>query len=164
MRELRNLVATRKLDIVAIQVTKCDFAMEKEVLQSSIGSLRGFSLSPLVGRSGRISIMWNEGLLVGVMVLCSRFILTVKFRCKSNNSQFCLASVYGTLRANDKGAFFGNLKELIVSSNETAWCICGNFNAVRKPGEMQNQLQWTQEMALFNRWVNELALAFRVSV
>lgn len=64
--------------------------------------------------------------------------MVVKGWFNKNDSEFALANVYAPCDSESRHLLWIRLGDLITSDSEAAWCVTGDFNAVRSTEERRS--------------------------
>jgi exonuclease III len=132
--KIRRLLREWKADIVCLQETKLE-VISKEVIRSVWGCLYvDWLYLGSRGASGGILLMWDRRVVEKVEECVGRFVVACAFRCVTENFEWAFAGIYGP---NDDVEIRGLWDELagLMALWDLSWCIGGDFNVVRYPGE-----------------------------
>jgi hypothetical protein len=94
-----------------------------------------FSFKSSVGASGGIITVWDPSVLDVWLSVNIANCLIVKGRFINNNEVFCLANIYAPCDSGGRQVLWGALTNLFQLHGEAAWCVLGDFNAVRSSEE-----------------------------
>jgi exonuclease III len=140
-KEVRNLVAEKRPQILCLQETKmvlCD-----EIMCATLWSDSSFSFSyrPSVGASGGILTMWDT-LEVEVWSSVSyAHVLQIHGRFIHTNEEFYLFNIYAPCDSREKHLLWASLSVKLQSLRGKNVCVCGDFNAIRNVDE-RRPLRW----------------------
>ncbi|GLT88307.1 hypothetical protein SLE2022_063400 [Rubroshorea leprosula] len=129
-REIRDLVAKQKVDVLFVQETK----MEKidRCLCRMVWDSDNFEwvAQPANGTLGGILIIWNANVFKKIGYLEGAGFLGVVGNWGDENVPCYLVTVYSPCDLASKRILWENLSNKICS-NRGNWCIAGDFNAIR---------------------------------
>jgi len=130
-RYLRNIIANDSMEVVCLQETK-----SVEFLDSICFSLWGNNEVGWIHNeglrgAGSLLVMWHkQAFQYESHVVGTGSIVILGLHTKSN-LRCAVVSVYAAYNISNKESLWEGLTVLINSHLNWAWCLCGDFNAVR---------------------------------
>ena len=155
--EVRAKIDESECAIICLQETKCESFDWKLIRKFCPKRFDCFAISPSVGASGGILVLWNSSVFYGQLVETNRFSVSVNFTSVHNNESWTMVSVYGPCAGEERDRFVDWLYNLHIPTMAN-WLIIGDFNFIRtqenrnKPGGNQS------DMFLFNEIIGHLGL------
>ncbi|GAU35536.1 hypothetical protein TSUD_155670 [Trifolium subterraneum] len=130
-REVRRLISERRPDVFCIQETKLE-VVDNFLCRSLWGSdVVAFSFKPSVGASGGILTMWDTNKLDVWTTINMSSCLIVHGKFVEDHAEFWLANVYAPCNSEGRALLWNDLSDKIQRNSNVAWCVLGDFNAVR---------------------------------
>jgi hypothetical protein len=155
-REIRRLIVEKNPDVFCIQETKLE-VVDDVLCRSLWGSDDvAYSFKPSVGASGGILTMWNTRVVDIWMTMTLPNSLFVKGKFLINNVDFCLANVYAPCDNRGRRDLWNAIGGMLQSHNSVAWCVLGDFNAVRSIVERKSRSlnNNNEDFAPFNHFID----------
>lgn len=145
----------REVDIVFFQETK-----QKSVNRNFIGSIwwkEDFDYMEVdaLDTAGGLLCIWNPSTFQLEMATGSRNMILLKGTIGSFHC--VLVNVYGPNSNSGRKLLWENLVRLWPAF-QVPWCVCGDFNEVRKPEERNGCLRKDSGMTIFNKFIEDLEL------
>ena len=138
-REIRRLIVEKSPDVFCIQETKLE-VVDDVMCRSLWGSEDvAYSFKPLVGASGGILRMWNPSVVNIWLTMILSHSLIVIGRFLVNNVDFGLANIYAPCDNRGRQESWHALGGMLQRHNSIAWCVLGDFNAVRSNVERRGR-------------------------
>ena len=155
-REIRRLVSEKKLTVLCIQESK--FEVVDEFLCRSLWGTdpMAFSFKSLVGASGGIITVWDPSLVDVWLSVNKANCLIIKGTLLKYNEVFCLANIYAPCDSRGRQVLWDTLTSLFQLHCEAAWCVLGDFNAVRSSEERRGRVENNTygDYAPFNQFID----------
>ncbi|XP_059446549.1 uncharacterized protein LOC132178109 [Corylus avellana] len=90
--------------------------------------------------------------------MCRHFVVACVFRSVTDNFEWAFAGVYGPNDAGIRSTFWDELGG-VMNVWDRPWCVGGDFNVVRNPGERLRATRQTQAMTAFADFIFEHGLS-----
>jgi exonuclease III len=137
-REVRKLVGEKRPFILCLQETK--LAVSDVSLCNSLwgDSNHAFSYRPSVGASGGMLITWDFEEVEVWSTVSQDHMLQVHGRFLKTNEEFYLFNIYAPCEARAKQELWAGLSVRLQLVRGAKVCVCGDFNAVRRPEERRS--------------------------
>ncbi|XP_068474698.1 uncharacterized protein [Phaseolus vulgaris] len=107
--------------------------------------------------SGSILSMWHkEAFRYDSHVMGKGFIVVFGYYSKTN-IRCVVVNVYAACNLSDKRLLWEELSNIKASSQDMVWCMCGDFNVIRRRGERKgskDRVDHSSEMDGFNRFID----------
>ncbi|GAU23785.1 hypothetical protein TSUD_26930 [Trifolium subterraneum] len=159
-RELRKVVVERRVDILCIQESKLQ-VVEASLIHSIWGTQDvNFSYKLSVGASGGIITMWDpRSVLVWSTVQVSGCLI-IMGKFMTEDVDFCIANVYAPCDPQGRVSLWNVLSSNIQFYPQAAWCILGDFNAIRSASERISRTRGSnyEDFEPFNHFIDRNAL------
>ncbi|GLT55575.1 hypothetical protein SLA2020_286860 [Shorea laevis] len=109
------------------------------------------------GASGGILLMWDRRVVEKVEECVGRFVVACAFRSVTENFEWAFAGIYGPNDDVERRGLWDELAGLMALW-DLPWCMGGDFNVVRYPGERIGESRHTQAMVEFSEFIFEQGL------
>ena len=159
-REVRKLVEEKKPLILCLQETKLAVCDDKLSLLMWGDSNHAYSFRPSVGASRGLLTVWDtlEGEVWSsvsqdnVLIIHGKFIRT--------NEVFYIFNVYAPCEVRAKQQLWGSLSVKLQLLQGKKVCVCGDFNAIRRPEERRplRGAVLAQDIQQFSHFIDENGL------
>jgi exonuclease III len=156
-KEVRKLVGEKFPSIVCLQETK--LALCDDFLCSSLwgNSPHAFSFRPSVGASRGLLTIWDPTKVEVWSSVRQEHVLWCHGQFLSSGEEFHVANVYGPCDNGARQRLWDSLSVRIQSLGGQRVCVCGDFNAVRHPGERRSPRTGLSpsDNSQFNRFIDD---------
>ncbi|GAU46317.1 hypothetical protein TSUD_243380, partial [Trifolium subterraneum] len=144
-RAIRKLCLEKRLNILCIQESKLE-VVDIDLIRFLWGSdAVNFSFQPSVGASGGIITIWDPSSVCVLFTISLQHCVIIGGRFIKDNFPFCFANVYAPSEASGRALLWQALEGKISHFVNMAWCVVGDFNAVRgseeRSGRSSNPIQ-----------------------
>jgi exonuclease III len=154
-RALNNFCRNNKVDVVALQETRCSGIVARKAIKRL--GFKNHIVSEAHGFSGGIWLLWNRQDVQFEVIQNDFHFIHVKVKEKDNDPWF-LTVVYASPRENERAATWHQLRVLADGIREP-WMMVGDFNEIASPGEKKGGAQHDPRKCLnFSNWINECKL------
>ncbi|XP_071704284.1 uncharacterized protein [Rutidosis leptorrhynchoides] len=109
------------------------------------------------GRSGGLLILWDPNIFQVDSVVEGEFFIAIKGKLSNYDSEIVIVNVYGPHSDVKKKRFWNSLSEL-MSYDNAAWVLCGDFNYLRHAYERENTNFIARRASWFNEFINDNGL------
>ena len=135
---MRHLVREKKPFICCIQETKLS-VFDSAVCKYLWGDeCVDFSFQPALGASGGIVSMWDTNEVEVWSSISFNHVLAILGRFVKSGELFAVFNVYAPCDSSRQQDLWNNLSNRLVSLSDQNFCICGDFNAVRREEERRS--------------------------
>ena len=157
-RRMINLVVrAQKADLVCFLETKMSEISLKMVKSLGVGRFMDWEAVDAGGALGDILIFWDNRVLELLELEQDVYTISSCFRNVEDGYIWVFTGVYGPVLSRAKEEFWEELGAIKGLWNEP-WCVGGDFNSIRFPGEMRDGHNLTVEMRRFSKVIKELNL------
>ncbi|XP_071690575.1 uncharacterized protein [Rutidosis leptorrhynchoides] len=150
---VKNLSFCEKVDVLALQETRCKFLNERWVYNLWGNNDCGYVQKEAVGKSGGLLLIWDSKSFIATANLCSEFFVAVRGNWIVSGKESIIVCVYGPHKDVTKKLMWDQLNSL-VNEVDTAWVLCGNFNEVRESSDRLNCTFHQHRAARFNEFIS----------
>lgn len=116
-----------------------------------------FVHKPAVQAAGGILVAWNTELIEVLDRKVGNFSISIFCRNKADGLKWAFSGVYGPTDQSDF-SYVSNELGLIGEDWGVPWCLGGDFNVVKSPKERRGTSHYTQNMQMFNNFIEEWGL------
>ena len=157
-RRMINLVVrAQKADLVCFLETKMSEISLKMVKSLGVGRFMDWEAVDAGGALGDILIFWDNRVLELLELEQDVYTISSCFRNVEDGYIWVFTGVYGPVLSRAKEEFWEELGAIKGLWNEP-WCVGGDYNSIRFPGEMRDGHNLTVEMRRFSKVIKELNL------
>lgn len=162
--KIRELIRIHKVDFIAIQETKLE-VITPELCYSLWGSEDcEWAFLPSEGNSGGILSLWNKCDSSIIFTFVGEGFVCVCLEWGVHRRRCIVVNVYSKCNLEDKKRLWDSLVEIRRSLGDGAWCILGDFNAVRHGDERRGvnvggSTSQILECNFFNGFLRDVELA-----
>ncbi|XP_071694940.1 uncharacterized protein [Rutidosis leptorrhynchoides] len=154
---VKNLCVSERPNIAVFQETKCH-EINSNWLERLWGSCNfWFIQKQIEGKSGGMLTIWDCNSFEVLDHIIGEFFIVIKGKWKGLSQESTIVNVYGPHNDRDKNKMWGMLERL-VSSEDTAWVVCGDFNEVRNQTERFNSVFHEYRAVEFNNFIEKSGL------
>ncbi|XP_045791653.1 uncharacterized protein LOC123886374 [Trifolium pratense] len=154
-RALNNFCRKNKVDIVALQETRCSGTTAKKTIKKL--GFKNHVMAEAIGFYGGIWLMWNRSDIQVQLIQNDFHFLHVQVSEK-DMEPWLLTVVYASPRENERQDTWQLLKQLATSIN-TPWLMMGDFNEIAYPNEKKGGAPAdVRKCQTFNSWINDCNL------
>ncbi|GMP73619.1 hypothetical protein CsSME_00031320 [Camellia sinensis var. sinensis] len=121
-------------DMVCIQETKKECLGWDVIKEIWGGRCIDWVFLPASGMAGGVLVCWDSRVLVGEETEVRAFSVSCLFRCVEDGFCWVFTRVYGPVQGVKRRMFLEEL-QCVAFWWESLWCVVGDFNIVRWPGE-----------------------------
>ena len=156
---IRNLVGKFKIDLLCLQETKRE-AMDKACCQSLWGQPDvAWEWQPAVNAAGGLLFAWNNNTFQVDFRFSDKDFIMLGGVWLPKMQRVVVVNIYAPCGLLGKRQFWQNLRSKKIQSQDTCWCLVGDFNCIRHPLERMGSncsSSDTSTIAEFNDWIAEL--------
>ncbi|GAU29337.1 hypothetical protein TSUD_227080 [Trifolium subterraneum] len=134
-REIRKLVLEKRVDILCIQESKMEVVDDSLILSLWGPGEVNFSFVPSVGASGGIITLWNPCVVNVWSSIRVENCLIINGNYIQSQTNFFLANIYASCDEQRRVCLWNALKMMVQRHHLIAWCVVGDFNAIRNAEE-----------------------------
>ncbi|XP_071727550.1 uncharacterized protein [Rutidosis leptorrhynchoides] len=109
------------------------------------------------GRSGGLLILWDSNIFNVDSAVEREFFIAIKGKLSNYDSEIIIVNVYGPHSDEKKKRFWDSLNDL-MSFDNAAWVLCGDFNEVRYAHERENSNFIARRASWFNNFIHDNGL------
>ncbi|GLT59680.1 hypothetical protein SLA2020_324870 [Shorea laevis] len=134
-REVREMIAKERLDVVFIQETKID-VLEERISRAIWG--RGdfdWVMKSAIGSSGGILCLWNQNSIKAQNKVEGFGFCGFEGQWGSEGVPCIFINVYAPCDKQERRRVWTELQVMLSNYNDRWWCIGGDFNAIRSVEE-----------------------------
>ena len=151
------MVRTQKADLICFLEIKVQELSLKVVRSLGVGRFLSWGVVDARGASRGILIFWDSRVLDLLELECGGFSIFSRFKNVEDGFVWMFTRVYGPILSREKEDFWGELGA-IRGLWDDPWCVKGDFNFVRFPGERRNDFIFTTNIRRFSDVIEELRL------
>ena len=156
-RMINSVIRAQKADLVCFLETKVSEISLKMVKSLGVGRFMDWEAVDAGGALGDILIFWDNRVLELLELEQDVYTISSCFRNVEDGYIWVFTGVYGPVLSRAKEEFWEELGAIKGLWNEP-WCVGGDFNSIRFPGEMRDGHNLTVEMRRFSKVIKELNL------
>ncbi|GAU10348.1 hypothetical protein TSUD_422720, partial [Trifolium subterraneum] len=156
------MVSERRVDVLCIQESKLE-DVEEGLVRFLWGSeVVEYSFLPSIGASGGILTIWDPRVVSVWSSQCLTNCLITRGRFIKENVEFSLANVYAPCSGVGRVRLWQELSGVLQLHGQTAWCVLGDFNAIRSSEERKSRVRrlevLSEETHAFNQFIEANSL------
>ena len=142
---------------MCLQETKLKGITQGLLRSLSVGSFMDWVAVDAIGVSRGILTLWDSGMFQLVDSKTTRSLLSCKFRNLEDNYTWVFSGVYGPSITVEKEKLWEDLGAIRGLWGDP-WCIGGDFNVIRFPGERNMESRIMGPMRRFSQIIDKLEL------
>lgn len=159
-RSIKEMVSKEKVDMILIQETKLE-VVDSKVCATIWGDENcAWQVVPAVNRGGGILCIWRDGAFQLDEVRLGHGFIGLVGTWENQNQTCAIVNVYSPCNMDGKRVLWEALLEWKSNSSIQAWCIAGDFNAVRsaeeRRGKSTDEAQGRREIDGFNDFIDRM--------
>ena len=154
---LKAFIRSKKVDIVCLQETKVQNMCVGLVRSLGVGRFLDWGSVDAEGFAGGILVFWDKRVVELVEMETGIFSIFCCFRNCTDGFQWMFSGVYGPVVDSERESFWEELGAVRGLWNGP-WCVGGDFNAVRFPGERRGGGRVSNSMRRFSEIIEDLGL------
>ena len=141
---------TQKADVICIQETKWKSCSKGLVWRLVSNNFVDWVASCFEGASGGVVILWDTRVVQLVVMEESSYTLSCRLRNCANDFCWIFMGIYGPTKRENMELLWEDLGGAIRGMWGDPWCIGGDFNVLRFPGERNREGRWKGTMRIFS--------------
>lgn len=154
-RALNNFCRKNKVDVVALQETRCSGNVARKAIKKL--GFKNYIVSEAQGFSGGIWLLWNRQDIQFEVIQNNFHFIHVQVR-EQGVDPWLLTVVYASPRENERDTTWYQLRGLATNIHEP-WIMMGDFNEIANPNEKKGGVQPDLRKCLnFSNWMNDCRL------
>ena len=120
----------------------------------------GFSYCPSMREAGGILTLWNSSEVNLHVSMSFENVLIIKGRFIKSVVDFAIANVYVPYDNGGREHLWERLTDLIQTDVRRAWCVSGDFNAIRLESESKSRVIGgnSEDFSAFNNFIDNVVL------
>ncbi|XP_071739299.1 uncharacterized protein [Rutidosis leptorrhynchoides] len=154
---VKELCRIERPFIAAFQETKCHLVSDQWVELLWGNNNFGYIQKEVVGNSGGLLLIWDTCCIEVVDAMGNEFFLAIRGKWKSSGQESFIVNIYGPHDDCSKKAMLDSLENLL-SANDSAWLLCGDFNEVRVRSDRLNCKFLQYRATRFNMFISNNCL------
>ncbi|XP_071727355.1 uncharacterized protein [Rutidosis leptorrhynchoides] len=156
-RWVKGLCSSEKPNVVVLQETKVHYIDEGWVQSLWGGNNCGFVQIEAEGNSGGLLTIWDSSSFVANSAVGNRYFIAFRGTWLGSGVESAIVNIYGPHNDKCKIEMWGALDNLL-SSVDSAWVLCGDFNEVRSHSERLNCVFNQSRASRFNDFIERNSL------
>jgi exonuclease III len=155
-REVLRLVREKNPFVFCIQETKLQVVDDFVCRSLWGGESYGFSYRPSLGAACGILTLWNSKEVDVFMSMSFENVLIIKGRFLKSGVDFAIANVYAPCDNVGREHLWERVAALIHNDEGRAWCVSGDFNAIRSESERKSRVIGgvSENFSAFNNFID----------
>ena len=132
---IRNLVGKFKIDLLCLQETKRE-SMDRACCQSLWGQPSvAWEWQPAVNAAGGLLCAWNNNTFQVDFRVSEKDFIMLGGTWLPEMQRLVVVNVYAPCDLRGKRQLWQNIRSRKIQSQDTCWCLVGDFNCIRHPSE-----------------------------